>query len=77
MCISCGIGSAIEVLEDFPTADVAEIKRGRWLPTTGAGRMCRTFVGWECSECGYMQGEYEYNYCPHCGAKMDEVEQNG
>ncbi len=27
----------------------------------------------ECSECGYKFGDTEYNYCPNCGAKMDEV----
>ena len=27
MCVSCGLGSAIEVLEDFPTTDVVEVVR--------------------------------------------------
>ena len=34
--------------------------------------------GWVCSECGYRIANWkfssEYLYCPNCGAKMDEVE---
>lgn len=27
---------------------------------------------WECDVCGYIyEGDFAYNYCPHCGAKMD------
>lgn len=38
-------------------------------------------VGWAectCSNCGYgyMTDEKPYNYCPDCGAKMDETEEN-
>ena len=30
----------------------------------------------KCSACGKSQGRLS-NYCPDCGAKMDEVEDNG
>lgn len=31
-----------------------------------------------CSVCKmYSPLSYEYNYCPHCGCKMDEVEEKG
>ena len=26
---------------------------------------------WECDMCGYTyESEYQYNFCPHCGADM-------
>lgn len=28
-------------------------------------------VIYKCSECGYIQKEANYNYCPNCGAKME------
>ena len=28
--------------------------------------------GYVCSECGFI-GVDNFNYCPNCGAKMDEV----
>lgn len=26
---------------------------------------------YKCSNCGYIQNDREYNYCPECGAKME------
>ena len=38
------------------------------------GHWCSTWdTTVKCSECGWFAGG-KYNYCPHCGAKMDEVE---
>lgn len=54
----------------FPTADVQEVRHGRWdtinskvtqCSVCGVSRDIRTQVGW--------------NFCPVCGAKMDEEEQ--
>ena len=54
----------------FPTADVQEVRRGRWntinskvaqCSVCGVSRDIRTQVGW--------------NFCPVCGAKMGEEEQ--
>lgn len=55
-----------------PAADVAEVKRGRWETEvrTIYGHKIPFFV---CSVCGKSAAD-EYNYCPWCGAKMDEVE---
>lgn len=62
-------------IEDFPTVD--PVKRGRWeiYDTYKQTIDGRTFDGWcECSECRTMcpRDFSIYNYCPHCGAKMDE-----
>lgn len=45
-----------------------EVKHGRWIYKDN-------FIGkyLMCSECSHVTGR-KSNYCPHCGAKMDEVE---
>lgn len=47
-------------------ADVEPVKRGRWLPQILLGTRV-----WDCSECKTI-GSPQWNYCPNCGAKMDE-----
>ena len=63
-------------LEDFPTADVAPVRHGRWKYNTD-------FQVWNCSECGknphkgtgvVTTAEKLSSYCPHCGARMDGAE---
>ena len=65
--------------EAVPTADVAEVRHGRWKPFDLAwGRSIYT-----CTACGdafevpteYGSGKPMYEFCPYCGAKMDEVEE--
>ena len=61
-------------IDEQPTADVAEVKHGKWIEHPHFN-----FEGgysgadYECSMCGYSDCVYEeYNYCPNCGAKMDK-----
>ena len=62
----------IELLE----VDVAPVRHGRW----EAFEDMMLDTCYRCSECGrefYLADcstpqENEYNYCPNCGAKMDE-----
>lgn len=59
-----------------PAADVAPVVHGRWIGKPICGNdNCR------CSECGSwhhihanLRGEVMQKYCPNCGAKMDEEE---
>ena len=46
-----------------PTADVAEVKHGRW---KGAG-----MGDYYCSLCQEVVSGSDFKYCPNCGAKMD------
>ena len=52
----------------IPAADVAPVVHGKWVN------------GCQCSVCGDRHGPYNsrhrpyYNYCPNCGAKMDDEE---
>lgn len=69
--------SGVKILNQFPSADVAPVRHGRWILgyvetgyfTPGGNRP------WICSECekviSWMLGEPLENYCPNCGAKMD------
>lgn len=60
-------------IKAIPTADVQEVRHGKWVYVDGD-------LGWadcKCSECGYTDlfedcTECFYNFCPECGAKMDE-----
>lgn len=62
-----------ELIEDFyvvpksaPLADVAPVRRGRWIKDGEDGPVY-------CSECGeeHEWGDYRATYCDTCGAKMD------
>lgn len=52
-----------------PDADVHEVKRGKWI-------VCGMFDDFlKCSICGFEITMFNaFNYCPICGAKMDEKE---
>ena len=68
----------LEIVERQPAADVAEVRHGRWIDYSDE------YDGgyYECSVCGepwvFIDGtpkDNNANYCPNCGAKMDEVEE--
>ena len=58
----------IDTIDNFPTADVAPVRHGRWVNENFYTR---------CSVCGKMAiydkygQEVESDYCPNCGARMD------
>lgn len=60
----------LSFIESQPTADVQEVRHGRWISNDLGGYKWAYY----CSECGWVDG-YPFNdrhkYCPHCGAKMD------
>ena len=60
------------VLFEMPTADVREVVHGEWVLNDDQV--------YECKDCGYIpsfDGYTYYNYCPNCGAKMDERREDG
>ena len=63
-----GFEDALYTVENFPTADVVEVKHGEWID-------CNEYDGnLKCSLCEehYPWGVAAfYRYCPNCGAKMD------
>ena len=65
---------AVGVFKDVPTVDAEPVKHGQWVFTPTTGR-------YRCSACGEADkiipwGRPPFAYCPHCGAKMDEVAWN-
>ena len=57
--------SGVKILNQFPAADVAPARHGRWLCVD-----TDTEQFFLCNRC--KKKEYwESNYCPNCGAKMD------
>lgn len=61
-----------QTVKEQPTI---EPKKGRWitehLVSTGGG----TYPIDRCSECEYASVVGRSNYCPNCGARMDEAEE--
>ena len=66
MCGSCPLGSAFDVVEELPAADVVERKRGEWNFTWHS--MFKEYLP-TCSCCGRLSA-FKYNFCPECGADM-------
>ena len=58
-----------QIITDLPTADVAPVRHGRW--ETNSDRPDSLI----CSvcKCGFDMWKHDpHNYCPNCGAKMEE-----
>lgn len=65
----------IEVINDAPTVDAIHVRHGRWLcKRYGVAFDGKRFPFWTiavCSECNKTSCDAG-DYCPNCGAKMDE-----
>ena len=66
----------LQSISDMPAADVAPVRHGRWELYGNDDDLAASFF---CSLCGWNMDEDEYldrwshlNYCPNCGAKMNE-----
>lgn len=65
-----GYNAALDVVENAPTVEKQEGKRGRWAHIGGDE--------WSCSCCGFIkhtEGSWENpdaKYCENCGAKMEK-----
>ena len=58
--------SGVKILNQFPVADVASVRHGRWNDSLAR-------ITPYCSTCGHSHRCLirTPNYCPNCGAKMD------
>ncbi len=68
-CRACGTGDAIDMIDDFPAADVAPVVHGRWEWDTEDIYRCSNCA--EKSHVKEVMGHPDWDYCPSCGAKMD------
>ena len=65
------------VIEAEPTADVQEVKHGKWKQKAWVDEEMEVredVLVTKCSECGmrtyWLKGEKLWNFCPNCGADM-------
>ena len=71
-----------QVIDAVPTVDAEPVRHGRWIyreyreynSITSSASISIGF--YKCSVCGHGSGVNVDNYCPNCGAKMDEEEED-
>ena len=48
------------------------VKHGKWIKADSQQYFRKHYPCFTCSECGYRKdSQKKWNYCPHCGARMD------
>lgn len=67
-----GYQIACRFVENFQTADVVPVRYGRWEFVEQRFYLGGFINIFRCSECK-CPADREFNYCPHCGAKMEEA----
>ena len=68
-CRACGTGDAIDIIDDFPAADVAPVVHGHWEPGNPICPVCgeNKFKDLDAD----IWCDWQPDFCPNCGAKMD------
>ena len=63
------VNAIMEFIAKIPAADVMEVKRGKWehLTKDEHSQTCSA-----CRKIYYNILDYPFNYCPNCGAMMEE-----
>ena len=71
--------SGVKILNQFPSADVAPVRHGRWVDNhcTACGMMPMGDEMWKLCDFEPPRFEKFMDYCPNCGAKMDGGAGNG
>lgn len=74
------IDNVKQILDEQPTADVQEVRHGKWIKeyTDGFANGIRNYklicsccnYSYLDNHCGMIVPEH-FNFCPNCGAKMD------
>lgn len=73
---SDAIGTVVDLcVKSAPAVDVQEIKHGEWTKDDSDGCYCSVCKWYADYDYDYVTnnglGNNDFNYCPHCGAKMD------
>lgn len=68
------------VIRSIPSADVAPVKHGKWIPHIEEDYIGEGQYGYiellKCSECGTLVPN-KRNFCHHCGADMRPAQMSG
>lgn len=68
-----------QVMIDMPSADVTEVRHGRWVKGDEMADYPRVpYKSWEiyCSCCGEIKEQGHDNFCGNCGAKIGGVSED-
>jgi hypothetical protein len=69
LCTESPACETVQQIDAQPTADVAPVKHAHWVMLKDGHGVCSN-----CIMCNVdLLGGVDHNYCPNCGAKMDEV----
>lgn len=60
-----------EIINDAPTADVEELRHGKWVDCGTLWDGDDEYQMYRCSECTFPSYR-KARYCSYCGAKMDK-----
>lgn len=73
-CRACDVDDMIDDLENAPTVDAVERKKGEWIDAWRSAFDGTRHWHRECSECGYERDDdsidKDTRFCPNCGADM-------
>ena len=65
------LGEAYGIIQEMPTVDAVPVVHGHWIPCYPLGD--DGTEGYMCSVC-HVGGWEKTNFCPHCGARNIEGE---
>lgn len=70
--LNINYGGYLDAIDRIPAADVVPVVHGRFVHD--GPRFAGGVDWWHCSNCGGLASgaETRFDYCPWCGAKMDE-----
>lgn len=77
-CRACDVDDLKMELDEAPTIDAEPVRHGKWILDRLASTSGGTYGVRRCSRCeAYYQGDsFGWNYCPHCGAKMEAKDED-
>ena len=68
----CKVDDVFEAIENVPTADVVEVRKGVWIEEFLYARNYDDYYQYTCSKCRSNTDE-PTQYCPNCGVKEIKV----
>lgn len=72
------VNEIMEFIAKLPAADVVPVARGKWIVEQTDDLLLEPLGvkdAFRCSSCGYSHinfNQKKHNYCPNCGARMEE-----